>query len=101
MARRHAPGVGGYWCGGDAGAGCWADGQIIDILCAQEQHITADIAYAVWQYWQATEDVDFLLEAGAEILLETARFGRAVPSRRGMVTATSAVLSDRMSITSI
>lgn len=51
------------------------DGQIIDILCGkQEQHITADVAYAAWQYWQATEDVNFLLGAGAEILLETGRF---------------------------
>ena len=51
------------------------DGQIVDILCGkQEQHITADIAYAVWQYWQATGDVGFLLEGGAEILLETGRF---------------------------
>src|SRR5215472_12515957 len=51
------------------------DGRIVDILCGkQEQHITADIAYAVWQYWQATEDEDFLLDAGAEILLETGRF---------------------------
>jgi trehalose/maltose hydrolase-like predicted phosphorylase len=39
-----------------------------------EQHISADVAYAVWQYWQATGDDAFLLEAGAEILLETARF---------------------------
>ena len=62
------------------------DGEIIDILCGkQEQHITADIAYAVWQYWQATEDVDFLLDAGAEILLETGRFwsSRAQPERDG------------------
>ena len=51
------------------------DGQIVDILCGkQEQHITADVAYAVWQYWQATADVEFLLEGGAEILLETGRF---------------------------
>src|SRR5262249_3933944 len=51
------------------------DGQIIDILCGkQEQHITADVAYAVWQYWLATRDEDFLLDAGAEILLETGRF---------------------------
>ncbi len=58
------------------------DGQIVDILCGkQEQHITADVAYAVWQYWQATEDVDFFLEAGAEVLLETGRFwsSRAQP----------------------
>jgi trehalose/maltose hydrolase-like predicted phosphorylase len=39
-----------------------------------EQHISADIAYAVWQYWDATRDAGFLLGAGAEILLETARF---------------------------
>ncbi|WP_428375488.1 glycoside hydrolase family 65 protein [Lichenicoccus sp.] len=52
-----------------------ADHTIIDILCGeQEQHISADVAYAVWQYWQATGDEAFLLEAGAEILLETARF---------------------------
>lgn len=40
----------------------------------EEQHISADIAYAVWQYWQATGDSAFLLEADAEIILETARF---------------------------
>jgi trehalose/maltose hydrolase-like predicted phosphorylase len=32
------------------------------------------VAYAVWQYWTATHDQRFLLTAGAEILLETARF---------------------------
>ena len=41
---------------------------------ADEQHISADVAYAVWQYWDATRDSAFLLNAGAEILLETARF---------------------------
>jgi trehalose/maltose hydrolase-like predicted phosphorylase len=51
------------------------DRQVIEILCGtQEQHISADVAYAVWQYWQATRDEEFLLDAGAEILLETARF---------------------------
>ncbi len=47
----------------------------VDVLSGkQEQHIASDVAYAVWQYWRATGDVAFLLEAGAEILLETARF---------------------------
>ena len=51
------------------------DGQLVQVLCGtQEQHISADVAYAVWQYWQATGDDAFLLDAGAEILLETARF---------------------------
>jgi trehalose/maltose hydrolase-like predicted phosphorylase len=51
------------------------DRKVIAILCGkQEQHISADVAYAVWQYWQATADDDFLHQAGAEILLETGRF---------------------------
>ena len=51
------------------------DRQLVEIFTGkQEQHISADVAYAVWQYWQATADEGFLLDAGAEILLETARF---------------------------
>ncbi|MBA9064749.1 trehalose/maltose hydrolase-like predicted phosphorylase [Methylobacterium fujisawaense] len=62
------------------------DRKILDVLCgSQEQHISADVAYAVWQYWQATEDEAFLQEAGAEIILETARFWtwRAAPEADG------------------
>jgi trehalose/maltose hydrolase-like predicted phosphorylase len=62
------------------------DHQVIDVLCGrQEQHISADVAYAVWQYWQATGDESFLLDAGAEILCETARFwaSRAVREADG------------------
>jgi len=51
------------------------DRKVVDVRCGkQEQHISADVAYAVWQYWQATDDELFLREAGAEILFETARF---------------------------
>jgi len=51
------------------------DGAMIDILTGRmEHHISADIAYAVWQYWRATGDDALFLDAGAEILLETARF---------------------------
>lgn len=50
-------------------------GEVISVLNGDmEIHITADIAYAVWQYWQATGDDEFFAEFGAEILLETARF---------------------------
>jgi len=62
------------------------DGHVVLIRCGMEEHhISADIAYAVWQYWQATRDVGFLLEAGAEIVLETARFwaSRAMPEEDG------------------
>jgi trehalose/maltose hydrolase-like predicted phosphorylase len=52
-----------------------ADGKQVDILTGRmEHHISADVAYAVWQYWRFTGDDDFFLRAGAEILLETARF---------------------------
>ncbi len=51
------------------------DGQIIRILTGeQEQHISADVAFGVWNYWRATGDDRFLLEGGTEILIETARF---------------------------
>ena len=62
------------------------DRRIVDILCGtQEQHISADVAYAVWHYWEATGDDVFLRDAGAEILLETARFwaSRAQPEADG------------------
>jgi kojibiose phosphorylase len=50
-------------------------GEVIPIRNgAMEVHITADIAYAVWQYWKGTADDTFLLDYGAEILLESARF---------------------------
>ena len=39
-----------------------------------QRHVNAAIAYNVWQYWQATGDRDFLVEYGAEMLLEIARF---------------------------
>ncbi|MCW6511757.1 glycoside hydrolase family 65 protein [Lichenifustis flavocetrariae] len=63
------------------------DRKIIKILCGtQEQHISADVAYAVWYYWQATGDEAFLLDAGAEIVLETGRFwaSRAQPEADGL-----------------
>ena len=38
-----------------------------------QYHISADIAYSYVQYVLATEDTDFLLQYGAEVLFETAR----------------------------
>ncbi|NPV09781.1 MAG: glycoside hydrolase family 65 protein [Anaerolineae bacterium] len=39
-----------------------------------EQHISADVAYGVWQYWQWTGDDHFMRDFGAEIILDTAVF---------------------------
>ncbi|MCK6493753.1 MAG: glycoside hydrolase family 65 [Nitrospira sp.] len=63
------------------------DGRLVQVLTGiQEHHISADIAYAVWQYWQATADEDFFFAAGVDILIETARFwatrGRVEPDGR-------------------
>ncbi|RHW32828.1 glycoside hydrolase family 65 protein [Neobacillus notoginsengisoli] len=39
-----------------------------------EQHITADIAYAVWQYYKISHDQDFMDNYGYEMIFDTARF---------------------------
>lgn len=39
-----------------------------------EVHISADIAYAVWQYYTATGDEDFMQKCGYEMILMTAYF---------------------------
>ena len=39
-----------------------------------EIHISADIAHAAYQYWQATGDDDWMIEKGLELILETATF---------------------------
>jgi len=37
-------------------------------------HISADVAYAVYQYWQVTGDDPWLRDRGAELILDTASF---------------------------
>ncbi|MBI4491765.1 MAG: glycoside hydrolase family 65 protein [Chloroflexi bacterium] len=50
-------------------------GEVVPILtAAQEHHIAADVVYGAWQYWRATGDDQFFLEAGAEMILEASRF---------------------------
>lgn len=39
-----------------------------------ELHITADVAYAAWQYYRVTGDEDFMERYGYELLLDTAKF---------------------------
>jgi len=38
-----------------------------------QYHINADIAYAIWRYWEASGDTAFIVSYGAELLFETAR----------------------------
>jgi len=49
--------------------------EVVRIWCRdREIHLSADIAYAVWHYWQATGDDHWLRDYGAEIILDTALF---------------------------
>ena len=51
------------------------DGEVIRILTGeQEQHISADVAYAVWSTGRPPATTRSSSATGAEILLETARF---------------------------
>jgi trehalose/maltose hydrolase-like predicted phosphorylase len=55
--------------------GLGPDGEIIPILSGiLEHHISADVAWATWEYWKVTGDDQFFLGMGAEMILETARF---------------------------
>ncbi|MET7772765.1 beta-phosphoglucomutase family hydrolase [Nocardia sp. NPDC005366] len=39
----------------------------------QQRHVGLAIAYIVWQYYQSTADLAFLMESGAEMVIEIAR----------------------------
>ena len=48
----------------------------------RQRHIGAAICYNLWQYFQATEDRDFLIDYGAELFCEIARFWSSLSKRR-------------------
>jgi beta-phosphoglucomutase len=49
--------------------------QDVRIWCRdREIHISADVAYAIWSYWQATGDDTWMRDYGSEIILDTAIF---------------------------
>lgn len=49
-------------------------GRWLPDLTQRQRHVNAAIAWNVWQYFQATRDLEFLAFYGAEMLLEIARF---------------------------
>ena len=44
----------------------------------RQYHIPGDVIYALWQYYQATGDVEFLINYGAEMTLQAARFAASL-----------------------
>lgn len=48
-----------------------------------EHHISAAVAWGAWSYWNATNDDGFMVGAGAELLIETARFWASRVTEKG------------------
>lgn len=52
-----------------------AESELIRIWTGDIQiHISADVAYGIMQYWQVSGDDEFIIERGAQVILETAQF---------------------------
>ena len=47
-------------------------------LSHRQRHVGAAIFYNIWHYYQATGDVEFMLDSGAEMMLEIARFWSSI-----------------------
>ncbi|MDQ3912026.1 MAG: glycoside hydrolase family 65 protein [Actinomycetota bacterium] len=47
-------------------------------LSHNQRHVGAAIFYNIWRYYQATDDFEFLLSHGAEMMLEIARFWSSI-----------------------
>ncbi len=87
-ARRKAKNLGYYgafypWISGDTGDELCPDYFFSDVLTGRKLrnhfnnwqiHISPDIAYAVWHYYLATGDWEFIRSRGAEMLFEIAQF---------------------------
>ena len=75
------------------------DRKVVDVLSGrQEHHISADVAYAVWQYWLTTADEGFLSARARRSSWRPAAFGRHALRSKRMAVPISAVLSDLMNI---
>ncbi len=87
-ARRKAKRLGYYgafyaWTSGKTGDELFPDFFFTDVLTGRpirnhfncwQIHISPDVVYGIWMYYQATADWEFMLKYGAEILFEVAQF---------------------------
>ena len=87
-ARRKAKDLGYYgafyaWTSGKTGDELFPDYFFTDVLSGRpirnhfncwQIHISPDVVYGIWLYFEATKDWDFMLEQGAEVLFEVAQF---------------------------
>jgi trehalose/maltose hydrolase-like predicted phosphorylase len=49
-------------------------------LSHNQRHVNAAIFYNIWSYYEITEDLNFLRQYGAEMMLEIARFWASIAS---------------------
>ena len=47
-------------------------------LSHNQRHVSADIFYNVWRYYETTGDMEFLIDYGAEMMLDIARFWSSI-----------------------
>ncbi|MGB5693660.1 MAG: glycosyl hydrolase family 65 protein [Flavobacteriaceae bacterium] len=87
-ARRKANDLGYYgafyaWTSGKTGDELFPDYFFTDVLTGRpirnhfncwQIHISPDVVYGIWLYFEATQDWDFMLKYGAEVLFEVAQF---------------------------
>ena len=87
-ARRKAKNLGYYgafyaWTSGKTGDELFPDYFFTDVLSGRpirnhfncwQIHISPDVVYGIWLYFEATEDWDFMLSCGAEVIFEVAQF---------------------------
>ena len=87
-ARKKARRLGYYgayyaWTSGKTGEELFPDFFFTDVLTGRKVrnhfndwqiHISPDIVYALWEYYQATRDWAFVVDYGAEIIFEVAQF---------------------------
>ena len=71
------------WESQEGGAEGCTDFNVVDVFTHRpvrtyfrdkQIHISGDIAYALWEYYRVTGDRSLLLQGGAEVILECARF---------------------------
>lgn len=46
----------------------------------RQYHVNLAVAYDVWQYWEVSRDLHFVLSYGADLMVETARFWSSLAS---------------------
>jgi kojibiose phosphorylase len=87
-ARRKAKSLGYYgafyaWTSGKTGDELFPDYFFTDVLTGRpirnhfncwQIHISPDVVYGIWLYFEASQDWDFMLKYGAEVLFEVAQF---------------------------